>query len=145
MRNLLCTTCLLLIGGCGTIMHGPTQDIVVTSNPPGATVTTTTFEWIRTPGTFKLPRTKPTTLTARLSGYEDDKQEIKSELTLWVFGNTAGSLYGGTFMNFLPVAALIIVDFTTGSLGVLSPAEVHFELVPKEKKLSVIISPSPKL
>ena len=131
----MCTICLLLIGGCGTIMHGPTQDVLVTSDPPGAIVTTTTFEWIKTPGTFKLPRANSTTLTANLYGYETAKQELKCELTPWIFGNAAGEFYPGTFIHIylIPSVALTIVDLSTGSVGMLSPTEVRFELVPKKK------------
>jgi hypothetical protein len=114
-------------------MNGPNQNIVVTSNPPGAIVTTAAGEWIKTPDTFKLPRAKSTVLTARLVGYEDAEQKIKNELSLWMFGNGAGSFYAGTVYNWLPAIALTIIDFSTGSAGVLSPTEVHFELVPKKK------------
>lgn len=134
-KTVLRTICLLMLAGCSTVMHGPTQDIVVTSNPPGATVTTTTFEWIKTPGTFKLPRANSTTLTANLYGYETAKQKLKCELTPWIFGNAAGEFYPGTFIHIylIPSVALTMVDLITGSVGVLSPTEVHFELVPKKK------------
>lgn len=135
MKKVLCTICLIaisLIAGCATVMNGSsTQDVFVTSRPSGAIVTTTSGKRIKTPDIFKLPRTNSTILTARLSGYENAEQKIKSELSLWIFGNGAGGALIGTAFNFMPVIALTIVDFTTGSLGVLSPAEVHFELVPK--------------
>ena len=148
MKKVTCIICFLLTltNGCGTIMHGPTQDISVTSNPSGAIVTTTTFEWIKPPGILKLPRANSTELTAELYGYETAKQKLKCELTPWLFGNAAGEFYTGTFIQvyMIPSVALTIVDLTTGSIGVLSPTEVHFELVPKEKKLSLInLSPKP--
>lgn len=135
MKKILCTICFLLILtiGCGTIMHGPTQDIIVTSNPPGAIITTTTFEWIKTPGIFKLPRANSTELTAELYGYEIAKQKIKCELTPWIFGNAVGEFYPWTFMHQASGGgALTIFDLSTGSVGILSPTEVHFELVPKK-------------
>lgn len=137
MNRIMYITCFLLIltNGCGTIMHGPTQDISVTSNPPGAIVTTTTFEWIKTPGTFKLPRANSTQLKAELYGYETAKQKLKCELTPWIFGNAAGEFYPGTFIqiHLIPSIALTIVDLSTGSVGQLTPSEVHFELVSKKK------------
>jgi len=123
-------------------MNGPNQNIVVTSNPPGAIVTTTSLKWIKTPGTFKLPRSHSTTLTANLPGYAEAKQEIKSELSLWLFGNGAGSFYGGPIFNFFPAIALTIVDLSTGSARQLSPNEIHFELVPLNGQS---ISSPPKL
>lgn len=123
-----------MLAGCSTVMHGPTQDILVTSNPSAAIVTATDYgRLVKTPGIITLKRNNSAVLTARLSGYEDAKQEIKSELSLWIFGNGVGSFYGGTVYNWLPMIALTIVDFSTGSAGMLSPTEVHFELVPKKK------------
>ena len=116
-----------MLTGCSTVMNGPTQDIVVTSNPPGAIVTTTTFEWIRTPGTFKLPRANSTTLTANLYGYETAKQEIKCGLSLWPIGEAIGELWICSGL------ALTTFDLSTGSVGQLTPAEVHFELVSNKK------------
>ena len=129
---IICLMLALLSSGCATIMNGSsTQDIFVTSKPPGAIVTTTT-KWIKAPGIFTLPRTKSTTLIARLPGYEEMEQEIKSGLSPWIFGNGIGGLCFGTVFNFMPVAILTIVDFSIGSTGELSPTEVHFELVPKK-------------
>lgn len=145
VKLIICLMLALLVSGCATIMNGSsTQDVFVTSKPPGAIVTTTTSEWIKTPGIFTLPRANSTTLTARLPGYEEAKQEVKSELSPWIFGNGIGGLCFGTAFNFMPVIALTIADFSTGSTGELSPIDVHFELVPKEKKLSLVISPSLK-
>lgn len=136
MRKVICIICLLLlvlvIGGCATIMHGPTQKIRVTSNPPGATVTTTTFEWIKTPGTFELSRSNSTELTANLYGYETTKQKIKCGLSLWIFGDAVGGFYPWTILGIEPYITLMIVDFSTSSVGTLSPTEVHFEMVKKK-------------
>lgn len=123
----------LILSGCSTVMNGPTQDIAVTSNPPGAIVTTTTFEWIRTPGTFKLPRANSTTLTANLYGFETAKQELKCELTPWIFGNATGAIYPWTIIGIEPYIALIMIDLTTGSVGQLNPTDIHFELVSNKK------------
>ncbi len=136
MKKVMYTICLIaisLIAGCGTLVHGPHQHIMVTSNPSKAIVTTTSGKWIKTPDAFQLPRTKSTTLTARLSGYEDAEQEIESDWSPWILGNGLGSFIGGTIFNFVPGLASVVVDFSTGSTGVLSPAEVHFELVSKKK------------
>ena len=130
---IICLMLALLVSGCATIMNGSsTQDVFVTSRPPGAIVTTTS-KWIKTPGIFTLPRTKSIILTARLPGYEEAKQEIKSGLSPWTFGNGIGGLCFGTAFHFVPVIALTIADFSTGSTGELSPIDVHFKLVPKKK------------
>lgn len=123
MEKLLCTFCLLLVCGCSTIAHGPYQDVVITSNPPGAIVTPIDYKcWVKTPGILKLERKNSTVLTARLRGYEDAKQKIQVKLSPWLLGNAVGW-----------IPSLLLLDLSTGSLGVLSPTEVHFELVPKKK------------
>ena len=144
MRKILPTICLstlLFSTGCATVMNGPNQDIVVTSNPPGAIVTTTTLKRTQTPGTLTLPRTHSTTLTANLFGYQEAKQDIKSELSPWIFGNGVGSFFVGTVYNFFPAIAFTIVDFSTGSARQLKPAKVHFELVPTKQKRPAVIVP----
>lgn len=134
MKRLLCIICLMVISGCGTLMHGPTQEIIVTSNPPGATVTNTRYTChIKTPGVMVLERANSTILTAKLWGYQTAKQEVKVSLSPWVFGDTAGyDMMLNT--NYVPVAPVTIVllvgDMTTGSVGTLSPNVVHFELEP---------------
>lgn len=124
-RRCIILALLILISGCSTLINGPVQDIVVTSNPPGAIITTTTFEWLKTPGTFKLPRNRSTLLTANLYGYETAKQEIKCGLSLWPIVSGLGEFwaYGG--------CSLTTLDLSTGSIGMLSPTEIHFKLVPK--------------
>lgn len=117
---------LLMLAGCSTIVNGPTQDIVVTSNPPGATITPTDYKcWVKTPGIITLDRTNSTILTARLYGYEDSKQEIKCELSLCpiVTATTELLIYPGLIFTML--------DCNTGSIGHLTPTEIHFELISK--------------
>lgn len=128
-RIVMLTICLIMLAGCSTVMNGPTQDIVVTSNPPGATIITTTFEWIKTPGTFKLPRNNSTTLTANLYGYETAKQDINCELSLWPIVSAIGEL------SIYPGLIFTTLDLSTGSVGHLTPNEVHFELVSKKKTI----------
>jgi len=127
----------ILLSGCGTIMHGPTQDIVVTSNPPGAVVTPTDYTcWVRTPGVISLKRSDSTILTARLMGYEDMKIKVNCTLTPWLLGNGAFAWYDVQWWTGLdiPLAGVLALgDLMTGSIGQLSPAKVHFELIPKKK------------
>jgi len=142
MKNVILTICLVLVlltSGCGTLMHGPTQEVVVTSNPPGATVTNTRYTChIKTPGVMKLKRANSTILTARLFGYEEAKQKIQVGLSPWLLGNVAGwdTTLNIIYVPMIPVTtALLAGDMVTGSVGTLSPDAVHFELVPRKKRV----------
>lgn len=132
MKRITCIICLMLVvGGCSTLLHGPTQEIVVTSNPPGAIVTPTDYKcWVKTPGIITLDRNQGTTLTARLYGYEDMKIKIKWGVSPWAMGNMAALEYPWLIMGCQPVAAIWALD--ADSIGELSPTEIHFELVPKK-------------
>ena len=94
MKKVLSTICLmaiLLIVGCGTLVHGPTQYIYVTSNPPGTIVTNTDYTaWIKTPDVIELKRANSTTLTAKLFGYETQKKKLQIHISPYLAGNVAG-------------------------------------------------------
>jgi len=135
MKNLTIFTLgvILMISGCATIC-GSTQDITITSEPPGAIVTTTTFEWTKTPGTLKLPRNNSTVLTANLFGYKTAKKELKCSLNPFIAGDAVGQYYPRAFMG-QPDGGVVIFFFdmmlSNGAIGTLHPAKVHFELEPK--------------
>jgi len=121
---------LMLAAGCATMAHGPTQEIKVTSNPPGATVTPTDYKcWAKTPGILRLDRNQGTILTARLEGYKESKIEVKWGISLWAFGNISALAYPWYISGCQPVAAAWAFD--ADSIGQLSPNWVHFDLEPK--------------
>ena len=111
-------------------MQGPTQDIVVTSEPPGATITPTDYKtWVKTPGVIVLERSQSTILTARLYGYEDQKIKVKCDVSAWLFGNAVGQFYPWTFLSVADGSiALLMLDMSTGSIGTLTPKVIHFEM-----------------
>ena len=139
MKNLLTTICLLailLIAGCGTLMHGPYQEVYITSNPPGAKITNEDYTcWIRTPGIMKLKRANSTILKAELFKYETQKQKMQVHWSPWLLGNGAGAWYtvqAFTERDIPGCEFLFILDCSTGSVGYLTPDSIHFELEPKE-------------
>lgn len=131
MRKLTITIySLLMLAGCSTVMNGPTQDIVVTSNPPGATITPTDYKcWVKTPGIIALDRNQGTVLTARLYGYEDAKIKINWGISPWAFCNMIALQHPGSIAGSQLTGAVWAAD--ADSIGNLSPDKVHFELVPK--------------
>jgi len=129
----------VLASGCGTLTHGPMQKVYVTSSPPGATITNTRYTcWIKTPGVMVLERANSTILTARLFGYQEAKAKVKVSLSPWLLGNVVGwdTTLNIIYVPMIPTtAALLVGDMVTGSVGTLSPNTVHFELVPRKKRV----------
>lgn len=105
---------------CATIISGKTQDILVSSLPPGATVTANpTGEHVITPAKLTLRRDEaPYRLSFRLDGYEPYNVTISSATNGWVYANL---LLGGIVG--------LIVDFATGAATKLQPEEVNANLV----------------
>ena len=81
------------LGGCGTITQGTSQDIAITSSPPGAHCDlnrkgehVATLD--KTPGTVKVDKTKhDILLTCTLPGYQDASVNLESGYGAGTFGN----------------------------------------------------------
>lgn len=81
------------LSGCGTITQGTSQNITVTSSPPGAHCDFTrkgehvaTLD--KTPGTVKVDKTKnDILLNCTLAGYQDASVNLESGYGAGTFGN----------------------------------------------------------
>jgi hypothetical protein len=108
------------LAGCATIISGTTQDIGVTSVPPGAIVTADPGGMrVTTPAKITLHRKEaPYHLTFTLDGYQPYSVMISAETNGWIFGNLIiGGLIG------------ILIDSSSGAMNVLSPEAIHANLV----------------
>ena len=141
MRNLLITICLvaiLLIAGCGTLTHGPYQEVMVTSDPPGAIITNQDYTChIKTPGIMKLKRANSTVLTAKLFQYETQKKKLQVHISPFILGDGAGLWYTvQTFTRDANGGAILLIgDMTTGSIGYLTPDSIHFVFEPDKGRI----------
>lgn len=81
------------LAGCGTITQGTSQDITITSTPPGGQCNLTrkgehVATLNRTPGTVKVDKTKNDILmTCTLAGYQDASANLESGYGAGTFGN----------------------------------------------------------
>ena len=81
------------LAGCGTITQGTSQNITITSTPPGGHCDLTrkgehvaTLD--ATPGTVKVDKTKnDILLTCKLAGYQDASANLESGYGAGTFGN----------------------------------------------------------
>lgn len=111
---LLCA--FVFLTGCGTITTGRYQNITVTSDPPGAKVTSCTGVSLTTPGSIKLARNHNYTLIAEYPGCEPQKKELEHKLQRCFWRNV---LICGVIST--------AVDLASGASYELRPEEVHFD------------------
>lgn len=105
--------CILLVG-CGTIIHGGSQDVSVASEPSGATVEIDGTEVGDTPLTKSLDRGSQHTIEISMDGYQAEQVVVDKNVSGWVAGNIVfGGLIG------------LVVDASTGGMYKLSPTQVR--------------------
>ena len=78
---------ILLNIGCATITRGSKQEISISSEPPGASVTIDNQHYGVTPTAVQLPRSKPHSVFLQLEGYEPFLIQIQSQPDAAVAGN----------------------------------------------------------
>lgn len=106
---------------CATIINGPRQNIAVTSNPVGATVTDGKSSWT-TPATISLTRKEAHLLAFSKPGYATQVVEMHRAMNSAVIANILipfGSLIGWG------------IDASTGAQWKLVPDTVNIELKPE--------------
>jgi len=108
----------ILNGACGTIMHGSTQLVAISSNPSDATVFVNDNNKGTTPLTINLKReNKSMNLRLVLDGYLPYETTINRKISGWVWGNIVfGALPG------------VIVDAISGGLYKLTPEQIKGDL-----------------
>lgn len=91
MKKLVCVLAVLslLASGCGTIISGfrTTQDVQVSSIPPGANVRSTDGQMATTPCAIRLSRSRSHMLTFEMDGYEPAQSFVGSSFNAWTLGN----------------------------------------------------------
>ncbi len=137
-RGALCATLFAAIAfvgsGCSSIVHGGNRNIVVNSNPSGATVTVykaDTREAVHsgtTPLTLTLDpkggyfRGQAYTLKFELTRHKTTEIQLRPQLSGWYFGNI---IFGG-------LIGMIVVDPLTGAMWNLSPEKIEQPLTSEQ-------------
>lgn len=102
---------------CGTIMHGSSQNIGITSAPTGANVTIDNQKFGVTPLVADLSRKSDHIISFELEGYQKADLTITKSVSGWVWGNI---IFGGLIG--------LVVDAISGGLYKLSPEQLNAEL-----------------
>jgi len=110
---------LVLTPGCATLLQGSTQQIMVTSTPPGATVIVDGSMRFTTPAALDLSRKESHKLEINLEGYHPEIVNLRTVSSNMVAGNIiAGGLIG------------FAVDHSSGAAFRLVPEVVKVNLRP---------------
>jgi hypothetical protein len=105
-----------LTWGCGTIINGRSQDVLVTSVPSGATAKVGDMQVV-TPGTVTLKRKETHTVVFTKEGFPERQTSLESTGSWWLLGNAAfGGLVG------------LIIDLATGGGYKIVPANLEMDL-----------------
>jgi len=118
MRKIMCLS-VLFITGCASVIHGPTEQIGFTSDPSGAKLQVA-GQSTTTPAFIILARRGKHVARFTKEGYEPAEAQIKEGMSLWFLLGNLG--FGG-----IPGW---IIDAINGSIGDLSPDNIHVNLVP---------------
>lgn len=102
---------------CGTIIHGTTQDVGISSNPTGAEVTIDNKPHGNTPVTASLSRKDHHTIKIELDGYETYETRLTRNVSGWIAGNI---IFGGLIG--------LAVDAISGGMYKLTPEQVQAQM-----------------
>ena len=108
---------LLFTQACGTIMHGSTQQVGISSNPSNASVTINGQDHGNTPMIVDLKRKDSHMVKIELDGYQPYESNLTRSTSGWVWGNIVfGGLIG------------LVVDASAGGMYKLTPEQIDSEL-----------------
>jgi hypothetical protein len=113
MKKLAFAAICIMLSNCGTIMHGTTQKVNITSEPSGARVMIDNNFVGVTPVTVDLARKFPHTAKFALDGYKPANYTFQKAMSPAIVGNLFTGLIPG-----------LLVDFSTGGGYELSADQI---------------------
>jgi len=115
----------LALSGCATITRGTTDNLLVQSEPDGASVELSSGQTCRTPCNLELKRKNDYTLYMRKEGFQDAEIKVESK----VAGAGAAGMAGNVLIGGVIGAG---VDAFSGATNNLEPNPVHVHLVARD-------------
>lgn len=103
----------LLLSGCATLIHGPSQSIRVESEPSGAQVEIDGRPVGETPTTVDLKRDQDHRVRLHHTGHEPHTVTLQRSRSLWATVNILNLVVPG-----------VLVDLSTGAFYTLEPAPI---------------------
>ena len=112
-RAIITFAAAVTLAACGTIMHGTTQNVGISSSPSNAVVAIDNIEMGRTPVVTKLSRKDSHIVRITLDGHEPFETAVTRGVSGWVAGNLVfGGLIG------------LAVDAISGGMYKLTPEQI---------------------
>lgn len=118
-------TVAVLLVSCGTIIHGTSQDVGISSSPTGAKVTIDNKEYGKTPTTATLKRKDHHVVKIELEGYQVYETNLTRKVSGWIAGNI---LFGGIIG--------LAVDAISGGMYKLTPDQIESTLNKEEMSIN---------
>lgn len=128
------------LAGCASLINGTSQDVTITSDPPGAQVSILTgidrfglttemnrMKTVSTPGRLRLSRVNSYLLLVEKPGYVPHEVSVPQRYSRWAYLDLLAVLLD-----------LMVVNETTGGLYAFD--DIHVTLVPEA---AGSVSPSP--
>jgi hypothetical protein len=107
----------MFMASCGTIIHGTTQQIGISSNPSNGSVTINGQQFGNTPMIIHLSRKDSHMIRIELDGYHAYETTLTRSTSGWVWGNIVfGGLIG------------LVIDASSGGMYILTPDQVTAEM-----------------
>ncbi|MBI3292584.1 MAG: PEGA domain-containing protein [Elusimicrobia bacterium] len=127
MASLLGVGLVGFLAACATIMHGTRQDVSISSNPTGATVTIDGQSKGKAPLVADLKRKNNHLIKIELPGYAPFEMWTTTKVSGWVWGNIVfGGLIG------------LAVDAISGGLYKVTPEQIAATLNKQEKQAATL-------
>ncbi len=133
MRGALLAVFMLMLTACASLINGRTQEVSITSDPPGATVRAVArldrygqkvepsdLISVTTPGRLRLTRVDSYQLVIQKEGYLQQEVRVEHRYSWWAY------------LDVVPVLLdLMVINETLGGLYAFD--DIHLTLVPEER------------
>ena len=129
LRSLIVVFSLAFASGCATVTRGTTESFVVESDPPGATVTSSTGWTCTTPCSVKVKRRSDFTLNVEKDGYET----VTATVTSSIDGAGTAGMAGNVILGGLIGAG---IDAGTGAMHSHKPNPLQISMQPVDAAIA---------
>jgi hypothetical protein len=102
--------------GCASMMHGDFQDVLITSEPPGAVIYRGTQPLGTTPTRVEFKRRDANiVLQLQKEGYQAQAIDVPRKLSRWLWANILIGYAETALEVFVPIILRLSIDFASGS------------------------------
>ncbi len=113
-----------LLGGCGSIVRGTSEDVAINAQPAGTDIRTSNGHQCQTSCVIKVPRKDAFTVIASKPGYQTETVQVSTEVSGGGAAGMAGNiLLGGVIGAGVDVATGASLDHTPNPVNIVLEPE----------------------